>query len=175
MNFTEAVKTCFSKYVNFSDRARRSEHWYFFLFVTLIQLVLYIWLTVSIMGPVMEYIKAGGNPNDQEAVFEIMKDAITAPPFIGIVLFWLITLLPTIAVQIRRMHDISRSGWWILTYWGTQILPYALPMQYRTMGVLISFVGAIWFIVLACQDSTPGDNAYGPNPKNIKASTTNNF
>ena len=56
MSFTEAVKTCFAKYVTFSGRARRSEHWYFFLFITLIQIVLYIWLMTVIMGPMTEFI-----------------------------------------------------------------------------------------------------------------------
>ena len=51
MSFTEAVKTCFAKYVTFSGRARRSEHWYFFLFITLVQIVLIIWVGSSIMGP----------------------------------------------------------------------------------------------------------------------------
>ena len=73
MSFTEAVKTCFAKYVTFSGRARRSEHWYFFLFITLVQIVLIIWVGSSIMGPVMEYISRGGDPNDKEAIAEIVN------------------------------------------------------------------------------------------------------
>lgn len=165
MNFTEAVKTCFAKYATFTGRARRSEHWYFFLFVTLIQIVLYSWLMTKVMGPMMEYIQSGGDPQDQDAVLGIMKGVLTTPPFIGFILFWLITLLPIIAVQIRRMHDTSRSGWWILTYWGGQIMTYIIPL----FGSVIALAGAIWFIVLACQDSTPGTNKYGPNPKGIDA------
>lgn len=48
----------------------------------------------------------------------------------------LVLLVPSIAVGVRRMHDINRSGWWIL-----------FP---------------IYNIVLACQPSYPGENAYGP-------------
>ena len=73
MSFTEAVKTCFAKYVTFSGRARRSEHWYFFLFITLIQIVLYIWLMTGIMGPMGEFIQRGGDPQDVEAIKEIVQ------------------------------------------------------------------------------------------------------
>ncbi len=167
MSFTEAVKTCFSKYVTFSGRARRSEHWYFFLFITLIQLVLYIWLMTGIMGPMGEFIQRGGDPQDVEAIKEIFFGAITSPACIALIAFSLATLLPIIAVQIRRMHDTGRSGWWSMTYWGGNLLSVFVPFA--------SLVGAIWFIYLACQDSQPGDNVYGPNPKGEEAFTTSNF
>jgi uncharacterized membrane protein YhaH (DUF805 family) len=61
-------------------------------------------------------------------------------------LFGLAVLLPSIGVGIRRMHDTNRSGWWILIS-------------------LIPCVGWIWFIVLAAQEGTVGDNQYGPDPK----------
>jgi len=61
-------------------------------------------------------------------------------------LFGLAVLLPSIGVSIRRMHDTNRSGWWILIS-------------------LIPCVGWIWFIVLAAQEGTIGDNQYGPDPK----------
>lgn len=55
-------------------------------------------------------------------------------------------LLPGIAVDIRRMHDIGKSGWWILISF-------------------VPVVGAILLIVWCCKDSEPGENQYGPNPK----------
>jgi uncharacterized membrane protein YhaH (DUF805 family) len=61
-------------------------------------------------------------------------------------IYSLAVLLPSIAVAIRRMHDTNRSGWWILIN-------------------LIPCVGWIWFIVLAAQEGTAGDNQYGPDPK----------
>lgn len=65
------------------------------------------------------------------------------------ILTWVYTLavfIPSIAVGVRRLHDTGRSGW---------------------MGLLalIPLVGAIIVIVFLCQDSAPGDNQYGPNPK----------
>ena len=59
----------------------------------------------------------------------------------------LATLVPQIAITIRRLHDIGKSGWWYLI-------------------CLIPLVGAIILLVFMCLDSTE-DNQWGPNPKNI--------
>ena len=55
-------------------------------------------------------------------------------------------LIPSLAVAVRRLHDTDRSGWWVLL-------------------CLIPLIGGIWLLVLLCLDSTPGENQYGPNPK----------
>ncbi len=55
-------------------------------------------------------------------------------------------LLPSLAVSVRRLHDTGRTGWWLL------------------IG-LVPVVGVIVLIVFAVQDSQPGNNQYGPNPK----------
>ena len=59
----------------------------------------------------------------------------------------LATLIPNIAITVRRLHDIGKSGWWYLI-------------------CLIPLVGAIILLVFMCLDSTE-DNQWGPNPKNI--------
>ena len=63
-------------------------------------------------------------------------------------LFSLALLLPGLAVFVCRMHDTGRSGWWWLI-------------------VFVPIVGVIVAIVFLCQDSQPGENAYGPNPKGL--------
>lgn len=60
----------------------------------------------------------------------------------------LAALIPSWAVFTRRMHDIGKSGWW----WLIGIVP---------------LVGAIVLLIFLCQDSQPGDNAYGSNPKGV--------
>ncbi len=62
------------------------------------------------------------------------------------VIYALIVLIPGIAVAIRRLHDIGKSGWMLL------------------VG-LIPLAGAIWLLILLVTDSQPGDNEYGSNPK----------
>lgn len=61
-------------------------------------------------------------------------------------LYSLAVLLPALAVTVRRLHDIGKSGWWILLS-------------------LIPIVGSIIVLVFTCLDSEPTDNQYGPNPK----------
>jgi uncharacterized membrane protein YhaH (DUF805 family) len=61
-------------------------------------------------------------------------------------IYGLAVLIPGIAVAIRRMHDTGRSGWWLLI----GLIP------------LLGWIAVIYFLA---QDSEPGDNQYGPNPK----------
>lgn len=109
MGFGQAIKTCFSKYATFEGRARRSEFWYFALFVFIIA-ILTCW--IPILGQ----------------------------------LICLALILPNIAVCVRRLHDIGKSGWF-----------YFISF--------IPLVGAIILLVWACTDSQPGENQWGANPK----------
>ena len=90
MGFAEAVQNCFSNYVNFSGRARRSEYWFFTLFVCLVQLVL------GIVGNMIFGSPENGGTNILQNIFSLA------------------IFLPSIAVFWRRMHDIGRTGLWFL-------------------------------------------------------------
>ncbi len=61
-------------------------------------------------------------------------------------LYTLAILIPVIAVSVRRLHDTDRSGWWLLIS-------------------LIPLIGTIVLLVFMALDSKPGENKYGPNPK----------
>jgi uncharacterized membrane protein YhaH (DUF805 family) len=65
-------------------------------------------------------------------------------------IYSLVILIPSIAVSVRRLHDTDRSGWWLLI-------------------VLVPLVGAIILLVFAVQDSKPGTNQFGENPKEVTA------
>ncbi len=62
------------------------------------------------------------------------------------ILYGLAVFVPGLAASVRRLHDVGKSGWYLLVY-------------------LIPIAGPIWLLVLLCTDSQPGDNKYGPNPK----------
>ena len=154
MSFGEAIKSVFSKYATFSGRARRSEYWYFALFNFLIGLVL------AIIGKML--------------------------PFLAILssLYGLAILIPGIAISVRRLHDIGKSGWTMLIYLIPAII-YGVLLSimlikhfegeepnltlYIIFGIItfITFVLAIVFIVWMCRDSQPGENKWGPNPKEV--------
>jgi uncharacterized membrane protein YhaH (DUF805 family) len=68
-------------------------------------------------------------------------------------LYSLAVLIPGIAVSVRRLHDIGRSAWWLL------------------IG-LVPFLGGIVLLVFMVLDSTPGENQFGPNPKESNPATT---
>ena len=91
MDFMTAVRTCLSKYVDFSGRARRSEYWYFALFSFLVS------LAASIVDAVI------GTDYDGAASGGLIQTVAS-----------LALVLPSLAVGIRRLHDTDRSGWWIL-------------------------------------------------------------
>ncbi len=104
------------KYAVFDGRARRKEYWMFALFYILIYLGL------------------------------MLVESLVGSPGILVLIFSLGLLVPSVGVTIRRLHDTSRSGWWVLI-------------------AFVPLVGGIVLLVFMCLDSTPGSNAYGPNPK----------
>jgi uncharacterized membrane protein YhaH (DUF805 family) len=146
------AKRPLQKYADFSGRAPRPEYWWFFLAVVLAYIVATI--IDSILGL-------------SHMVFGIYGPVA--------VLLWLATLVPSIAVGVRRLHDTNRTGWWLLL----PIVPYVLAFVLggaAMMGnpiagfgiagifMLIGFAGAIAVLVFYCLAGTPGDNRYGPNP-----------
>lgn len=112
-------------YFVFSGRARRSEYWYFALFNFVIMTAL--------------------------AMLALWNDSVLSNILLAIlVIYQLFIIIPSLAVLVRRLHDVGKSGWMIFIS-------------------LIPIVGGIWLLVLTLLDSKPGDNKYGPNPKNIPA------
>jgi uncharacterized membrane protein YhaH (DUF805 family) len=97
MSFTDAIRSCLSKYVTFSGRAARSEFWWWTLFVVLGNIGLTL-IDGSIFG--MTSVDLGQGMTMQQP----------AGPLADI--FALATFLPGVSVTVRRLHDHNRSGWW---------------------------------------------------------------
>ena len=119
MGFKEAITYCFQNYVGFSGRAARSEYWYWVLFVVLLSIVAWL-IDMTVFG----FNTSGVNPIS--------------------VIVTLATLLPGLAVSVRRLHDIDRTGWWVL--------------------LALTVIGGIVLIVWACMRGTVGANRFGPDP-----------
>ncbi len=118
MNFVEAVKSGFRNYVNFSGRAVRSEYWYWTLFATVVAVV---------FGTIDQLLY----PGDEMGAFSVVDIIVS-----------LALLLPGIAVSVRRLHDIDRTGWWLL------------------LGLTI--IGGLVLLYWACVRGTAGPNRFGP-------------
>ncbi len=129
MDFQTAVRTCFSKYVTFSGRAARSELWWYVLFV----------IVVNFLLTFVDSFLFGTTVTTEYG----FSASTNTPIFSG--LFMLATLLPSISVAVRRLHDTDRSGWW---YW---------------IG-LVPLIGAILLIVWFASKGTSGKNRFGPDP-----------
>lgn len=96
MSFTDAIKSCLTKYFTISGRARRSEYWYFVLFHLLLLVSPYILaLSTVIIG-------------DDERFFSLFVILYCTANF-GLI-------IPNFTVKIRRLHDTGHSGWNLLWY-----------------------------------------------------------
>jgi uncharacterized membrane protein YhaH (DUF805 family) len=131
VDFGTAVKAFWSNYSNFKGRARRSEYWFIQLFLVFTNLAVAAIDLALMDGDVDRFIANGGG---------------------GIVgLIWILaTIVPALAVLIRRLHDTSRSGWWALM-------------------LLLPFAGAIVLLVFTVEDSAKDANTYGKSPKESTA------
>lgn len=118
MGFAEAIAQGFRKYVTFTGRARRSEYWYFMLF----------YMLCVIAAAVIE--------------------GATGLSETGLLggLIALVFLLPTITMGVRRLHDIDRTGWWMLI-------------------AFLPIVGPIVLLVFFVKNGTDGANTFGQDPK----------
>jgi uncharacterized membrane protein YhaH (DUF805 family) len=112
------------QYAVFSGRARRKEYWFYQLFNTLFVVAL--------------------------VVVDAMTGTMRGKAGLGLLsgLFVLATLLPSLGMLVRRLHDTNRSGWWIL------------------IG-FVPLVGPLIMLVFTLQDSEVSANQHGPNPKAV--------
>jgi len=117
------------KYANFSGRSQRAEYWWFFL-VYFLLMILAVFIDVA-LGLTMGESGVG--------VLTLML----------ILLFF----IPVISVGVRRLHDIGRSGWWMLL----MIVPF----------------GSLVLMVMAMLDSKPETNKWGPSPKDVASMDMN--
>lgn len=119
MGFKEAISYGFRNYVGFSGRAARSEYWYWTLFIFLLWIVAWL-IDMTVFG----FNTTGVNPMT--------------------VIAMVATLLPSLAVSVRRLHDVDRSGWWVL--------------------LILSGIGYIVLLAWGFMRGTVGPNRFGPDP-----------
>ena len=114
--------------------------------------------TDAVKSVLSQYVGFGGRARRSEYwyffLFYLIVDVVVMIVANVTGLSWLTSILtlalflPNLAVSIRRLHDIGKSGWFVLL-------------------TLIPIVGIILLIVWYCKDSMPGENQYGPNPKGV--------
>lgn len=109
----------FKNFTNFSGRSTRPEFWYFFL----INFIFFLSTNILALfyGEIIELVE---------------------------LIYIVITFIPSLALTIRRLHDINKSGWWILIS-------------------LVPFIGSIILLVILSRKGTTGPNNFGQDPNSI--------
>ena len=151
-----SIKTCFRKYAIFSGRASRSEYWWFYGFVNLLYIPI-SYIHEFLWGENFFYTSLRFSPLD--------------------LIVFSITIIPSMAVTARRLHDIGNSGWWQLPIYVVAvplIAFYSLGQleikmqQEEHLALIVSFalmlVGVYWIAIttLMTVKSDVGENKYGP-------------
>ncbi|AOK51470.1 DUF805 domain-containing protein [Burkholderia stagnalis] len=122
MNFTDAIQSVFNQYARFDGRARRAEYWYFALLTFIVSIACQL---VTMVGR--------------------SENTIALLLAIAALLVSLALIVPSLSVTVRRLHDIGRSGWFLLI-------------------ALIPVVGGIILLVWMCSRGNNGPNRFGPDP-----------
>jgi uncharacterized membrane protein YhaH (DUF805 family) len=156
MGFTEAVRICLRKYVDFNGRARRSEYWWFVLFTVL----------VGIAAGILDAILWPGIRGADEGPLAALSS--------------LALLLPSLAVFVRRLHDFDRTAWWALFFYGALIatafsagIGIAAGATAVTLVSVLLLLGiCVWAIVWMAMPGTSGPNRFGPDPLDRDANQT---
>jgi uncharacterized membrane protein YhaH (DUF805 family) len=118
-------KVVFDNYANFNGRARRSEYWYFALMNIIILIVAAV--LDNLLGTTFGILPYG-------YLYLVVALAV---------------FIPGLAVSVRRLHDVGKSGWFYFI-------------------VLIPLVGAVWLLVLFFTEGNQGENQYGSDPKAVE-------
>lgn len=120
------LKVVKDNYANFDGRARRKEYW---MFTLINSLILFGLIAISV-------------------AITLTSDAFG---FLSLYFIYILAMIiPSLAVSVRRLHDIGKSGWYYLV-------------------AFIPFIGTFWLLFLLITEGEKGSNAYGPDPKNITA------
>ena len=114
----------FNNFSNFNGRARRKDYWMYLLFNLIFAVVAII--LDNVFGLAFESIGYG----------------------VIYLLYSLITFIPSLSVSVRRLHDKSKSGWYLLL-------------------AIIPIIGGIVLLFILAANGDPGENEYGMNPKEL--------
>ncbi len=122
-----AVQAVTKNFANFNGRARRKEYWGAMLIYIIVAVILSMLMNITFW--ISEYL----------SYFFVLVTSI----------FYLATIVPILALTVRRLHDIDKSGWWYLIS-------------------LVPIIGGIWLLILLCTEGTRGENRFGADPKSLE-------
>ncbi|MEM9757039.1 MAG: DUF805 domain-containing protein [Pseudomonadota bacterium] len=144
MTFSEAISSGFRRYFDFMGRSIRSEYWFWTLFVFLVSIPLQL---LTLVAPILLILS---------------------------LIFSIATMIPGLAVTIRRLHDLDRTGWWTVVPAGLVSVGYAIlipaivngrnPSVIAYVPFIAAFAFGILLLVWFCTKGTDGPNRFGDDP-----------
>ena len=190
--FRRAIAICFRKYANFKGRASRSEFWYWILFWMALRLV-----ETAIIIVVSRYLKQPETYFLQRLSlsFNSYLTSIISADLLSSIIRSLtrpisaILILPTLAVAVRRLHDLNASGAWAATYCGLKLALFSIGAWLTRLSIesfnrlseqpsldqrlsflsdaltFLYFITALGVVIIMARAGTKGDNYYGPAPQ----------
>lgn len=142
---TEYMFMPLRRYADFSGRSRRKEYWLWAAFNIVVVFILY-GIIIAAVAPAAYEAQMASQSGLQPGAPSVGLMAGTGIVGILLLLYALATIIPNLAVTVRRFHDQDKSGWFIL------------------LG-LIPFVGGLILLVFMLMEGTRGPNRYGSDPK----------
>ncbi|MCP3731942.1 DUF805 domain-containing protein [Sphingomonas sp. MG17] len=174
------------RYFDFKGRSRRKEYWMYTLFVIIVSIVL------SILDAMLGLGGSATGDTDASATAVGASGAVSGGLLAN--LFALATFIPGLAVMVRRLHDLDRTGWWVLALMGPLFLGIILVIVGAAGamsggssagfggaalgGMILLGIGGILGIVLlvwACTEGTRGPNRFGEDPKGVSTNAEEVF
>lgn len=174
-----AYVSMFKKYAVFKGRSRRSEYWFAYLSNCILCYAIYM---IAIILGFVNALRLEITSN-AEALGAFMPSII----IIGLlVLYSFAAVVPWLAMTVRRLHDVGRSGKWLFAPFISTVVAVAGSVMIFIRdyfndglnlmpGLIVYFIGIIMcmgfgitIFVFTVLDSKPGANKYGPNPKGIE-------
>ncbi|HSI18782.1 MAG TPA: DUF805 domain-containing protein [Sphingomonas sp.] len=162
------------RYADFRGRSQRIELWMWILFqIVLFAILVTLDNVLGLGGHHRTGVAPGSTALSYTYGFYVSGGLLTW-------VFFLLALIPNLAVHVRRLHDSDRTGWWVVM----PIAPFVFTLALGVIAVasrsltmllvtalfwILSFGGIIWLIVLQCLDGTRGENRFGPDPRDPDA------
>lgn len=129
----------FRRYAHFRGRAQRKEYWLFNLFILLAAIGIFLLMIIAGLATgATSAAEAGPAANHASTI-------IISITWLAFLLLWLVTIIPWLAVSVRRLHDANFSEAW--------------------MALMLLGAGQLILWIFAMVDGTKGPNRYGPDPK----------
>jgi uncharacterized membrane protein YhaH (DUF805 family) len=161
ISFLPAVAMGFKRFTDFSGRSSRSEYWWWRLFIVLV-----VNLPMRIGG--------GTDSTATQACADGKQSYLSCtvlghgnPVYIFGIIVMFLTLLPDLAVTVRRLHDYGKSGWWVVGFVGVPFLFLLAPVTLATaVLILIVYLALlVWEIVWMVRVGQPQANKWGMVPQ----------